>query len=750
MGCLVKVSGVVTRRSPVFPQLKACKYTCTHCSYVLGPFTMGDEEHRMKGVPCPSCQSKGPYLLNTEETIYCNYQKVTLQESPGSVPPGRLPRHKEVILQWDLIDIARPGEEIEVTGTYATTYDSNLNAKSGFPVFATVIEANHVQKREELFSSKMLTDEDRRDIVALSKDPQLIQKIIRSIAPSIYGHDDIKTSIALSMFGGVGKDINGKHRIRGDINVLLLGDPGTAKSQILKYVEKTSPRAVFTTGQGASAVGLTASVRKDPVTREWMLEGGALVLADQGVCLIDEFDKMNDADRTSIHEAMEQQSISISKAGIITSLQARCAVMAAANPIGGRYDGSKPFSENVDLTDPILSRFDCICVVRDLVDPEGDVRLAEFVVESHMRSHPDFPADAEDDADAAGSAGSATAGPINQQLLRKYIMYARQNVRPQLQSIDEEKIKGVYAELRRESASGGVSIAVRHIESIIRMAEASARMHLRQTVRSDDVDLAISVLLKSVISSQKYAVKREMERKFGRYLSHRQDVNELLLFHLQRKYREAQQLMSLRAVGRPSQGLTAPTSSLGDDDDDVMDGGDVAVIALTAFEETAVQLGVVDLEPFYASQHFTGGGPTSMHGYVRTRSAKGLEVIVRQADRAVYDAHAAAVREAAEAEAAAEAEREAEREAAAAEAEARAQAEADARAAAKLGAEGSDDEAAESDLAASDAERAEEEEEEEEGSGDEDATGGGFVAGEAEESGEEDEAEDNFIDDEDA
>ena len=210
-----------------------------------------------------------------------------------------------------------------MTGTYTTVFDTALNSKSGFPVFATLIEANHVAKREELFATRMLTEQDKRAILDLSRDPQLAQKIIRSIAPSIYGHDDIKTSLALSMFGGVPKDVNGKHRIRGDINVLLLGDPGTAKSQFLKYVEKTSPRAIYTTGQGASAVGLTASVRKDPVTREWMLEGGALVLADQGVCLIDEFDKMNDADRTSIHEAMEQQSISISKAGIVTTLQAR-------------------------------------------------------------------------------------------------------------------------------------------------------------------------------------------------------------------------------------------------------------------------------------------------------------------------------------------------------------------------------------------------------------------------------------------
>ena len=194
--------------------------------------------------------------------------------------------------------------------------------------------------------------------------------------------------MALAMFGGVPKNPQGKHRLRGDINVLLLGDPGTAKSQFLKYVEKTARRAVFTTGQGASAVGLTASVHKDVVTREWTLEGGALVMADKGVCLIDEFDKMNDKDRTSIHEAMEQQSISISKAGIVTTLQARCSVIAAANPLRGRYNTQIPFSMNVELTEPILSRFDVLCVVRDEADPVIDEQLARFVTASHMRSHP--------------------------------------------------------------------------------------------------------------------------------------------------------------------------------------------------------------------------------------------------------------------------------------------------------------------------------------------------------------------------
>lgn len=315
---------------------------------------------------------------------------MTLQESPGSVPAGRLPRHREVILLWDLIDSAKPGEEVEVTGVYRNNFDTSLNIKNGFPVFSTILEANHILKKEDLYSSFRLTEEDEKHIRALARDQRIGKRIIKSIAPSIYGHEDIKTALALSLFGGVTKNINNKHRIRGDINVLMLGDPGTAKSQFLKYVEKTAPRAVFATGQGASAVGLTASVRKDPVTQEWTLEGGALVLADKGVCLIDEFDKMNDADRTSIHEAMEQQSISISKAGIVTTLQARCAIVAAANPIRGRYNPTIPFSQNVELTEPILSRFDVLCVVKDAADPVLDEMLARFVVGSHTRSHPDF------------------------------------------------------------------------------------------------------------------------------------------------------------------------------------------------------------------------------------------------------------------------------------------------------------------------------------------------------------------------
>src|SRR3569833_1459052 len=307
LNCLVRVSGVVTRRTGVFPQLKYVKFDCTKCGVTLGPFQQ-ESNVEVKITYCQNCQSRGPFTLNSEKTVYRNYQKLTLQESPGTVPAGRLPRHREVILLWDLIDKAKPGEEIEVTGIYRNNYDAQLNNRNGFPVFATILEANNVVKSHDQLAGFRLTEEDEQEIRKLSRDPQIVDKIINSIAPSIYGHTDIKTAVALSLFGGVAKIRKGVHHLRGDINVLLLGDPGTAKSQVLKYVEKTAHRAVFATGQGASAVGLTASGRRDPLTSEWTLEGGALVLADKGTCLIDEFDKLNAQGRTSLHEAMEQQA----------------------------------------------------------------------------------------------------------------------------------------------------------------------------------------------------------------------------------------------------------------------------------------------------------------------------------------------------------------------------------------------------------------------------------------------------------
>jgi DNA replication licensing factor MCM2 len=499
LNCLVRVTGVVTRRTGVFPQLKYVRFDCTKCGITLGPFQQ-ESNAEVKISYCQNCQSRGPFTLNSQQTIYRNYQKLTLQESPGTVPAGRLPRHREVILLWDLIDSAKPGEEIEITGIYRNSYSAQLNNKNGFPVFATILEANHVIKSHDQLAGFRLTEADERNIRQLSRDPHIVDKLIASIAPSIYGHTDIKTAVALSLFGGVSKVAQGKLNIRGDINVLLLGDPGTAKSQVLKYIEKTAHRAVFATGQGASAVGLTASVRKDPLTAEWTLEGGALVLADRGTCLIDEFDKMNDQDRTSIHEAMEQQTISISKAGIVTTLQARCSIVAAANPIGGRYNSTVPLAQNVELTEPILSRFDIMCVVRDTVDPAEDERLANFVVKSHGRAHPAANStdnnqnamDVEHEAQVRGEASNggepAQEEGIDQELLRKYILYARERCRPKLYQIDQDKVARLFADMRRESlATGAYPITV--------SPRPPSRVPVPSCTRCDAVEISVGAFV---------------------------------------------------------------------------------------------------------------------------------------------------------------------------------------------------------------------------------------------------------------
>ncbi|WUR03358.1 DNA replication licensing factor MCM2 [Vairimorpha necatrix] len=507
---LVRIKGVVTRRTGVFPQFFIIKYTCMKCQAVFGPFSASSS----KPTHCYECQSRGPFTINSSETVYKDFQKLTLQEVPGTVPPGTLPRSKEVLLFYDLIDTAKPGEEIEVIGIYKNNFNVSLNIKNGFPVFFTVIEGVFIEKN---VNQCKLNEEDIKEIKRLSKNPNVKNIIFNSIAPSICGHFNVKRAIAIALFGGVMKEKN-NHRVRGDINVLLLGDPGTAKSQFLRYVEKTSNRAVLATGQGASSVGLTASVRRDPVIKEWTLEGGALVLADNGVCLIDEFDKMNDHDRTSIHEAMEQQSISISKAGIVATLHARCTVIAAANPTRGVYNSSLTFAQNVNLSDPILSRFDILCVVKDNIDSKEDEIMANHILNSHRGNVSDY------------------AESLDHEFLKKYILYAKTHITPVFSNVNVDKISNLYSELRRESISSGLPITVRHIECIIRISEAFAKMELRNYVSFEDIDEAISVVLDSFMGAQKYSVTKNMRKKFLKYF--KKSNADVIIFILKEMFNE--------------------------------------------------------------------------------------------------------------------------------------------------------------------------------------------------------------------
>lgn len=535
LGMLVNFRAVVTRRSVVHPRLREVTVGCS-CGYEAMPVEIGAGKsiRQVLQGTCPECQSMGTFQLKTESTLYENYQVLLCQERPCDTLAGRVPRSKEVVLTGDLVDKVKPGESIEVCGVFKQKQDVGLNVRSSFPLCSTIVIASSVARVNDLVETDV-AEEDKDIIRSLAKDPKIRDRILCSIAPSIYGHNTIKAGIAAAMFGGRRKMASGKHRLRGDINVLVLGDPGVAKSQFLKYVEKIFYKTVYTTGKGASAVGLTAAVRRDPVTSEFVLEGGALVMADEGICLIDEFDKMSEQDRTSIHEAMEQQSISISKAGIVASLQAKCAVIAAANPLGGRYNPSLSFQDNVDLTEPILSRFDVLSVIRDEVDPLNDERLAEFVVNSHAASNPFNPQNATQAAMENAkvqelSRANQAVEPISQDMLKKYILYARRHCFPRLTgSVKETRIASLYTKMREQSQNtGGIKLTVRHLESLIRLSEANARMRLSDRVEDQDIDDAISLTIHSFAKSQKHAIAQSIYRVFNRYLSEGGDTTGLV------------------------------------------------------------------------------------------------------------------------------------------------------------------------------------------------------------------------------
>merc|ERR1719262_956499 len=458
-----------------------------------------------------------------------------------------MPRSKDVILNGDQVDNVRPGDEILCTGIFRCLYDAATNARTNFPVYKTELDAVHVHRMGDVKVSN-LTDEQQQEILELAKQPNIRERFIASMAPSIYGMQHVKTAIALSMMGGQRKEAAGKHRIRGDINTLIVGDPGLAKSQFLKYVEHTFPKAVYTTGKGASAVGLTAAVTRNE-HGDFCLEGGAMVLADDGICLIDEFDKMNDQDRTSIHEAMEQQSISISKAGIVATLQARCAVVAVANPTEGRYDAQRSFAQNVNLSDPILSRFDVLCVLRDEADAVQDERLADHVLCSHIRSHPEANSDDRQVKPKIAERASHIE-PIDQETLKNYIVFARKNVFPKITNIDKEKLANFYKLIRAEAfKTGGAPMTARHVESIIRIAEANARMELREHVLPKDLDNAIAVMFESFSQSQKHAVAEELRQKFRRYINQATPAADQVMALLERVFRERTEQLRLSRPG---------------------------------------------------------------------------------------------------------------------------------------------------------------------------------------------------------
>jgi len=482
VGKLIMLNGIITRATVVKPLLVEGFFQCVHCNEII---IVPQEEGRYTPphhCENPGCGRAGPFKLLNTESKFVDWQKITIQERPEDLPPGQMPRSVTVLLTDDLVDTVRPGDRVSCIGVLQSIPDFSKKGGGKLATFHVNMNANFITPEEKEYENLEISEEEVRQIIELSQNPYVHDRIIDSIAPSIYGYRDIKESIALLLFGGVPKNLGDGLKIRGESNILMIGDPGTAKSQMLRYVARLAPRSLYTSGKGTSAAGLTVAVLRDVDTGEFTLEAGALVLADRGVCAIDELDKMRKEDRSSIHEALEQRTVSIAKAGIVATLNARCSIIAAANPKLGRYVPSRTAAENINLPVTILSRFDLIWIVRDEPNAESDQIKAKHILRLHTVGV------AEHDP------------PIDMDLLRKYISYAKGNSHPKLSEAAAKRLEEFYLEMRvaGEASDSPIAITARQLESLVRLTESHARIALRSEASVDDAEAAIRILRESL------------------------------------------------------------------------------------------------------------------------------------------------------------------------------------------------------------------------------------------------------------
>ena len=465
IGKFVSVDGIIRKTDEIRPRIINALFECRSCM-------------RLQEVPqtsnvisepalCKECGGRSFKLLQ-EDSEFMDTQTIKVQEPLENLSGGEEPKQISVILEDDLVDSVTPGDIVRITGTMKTVRDEKTKR------FKNYIYGNHIEAREQEFEELEISEEDEEKIKELAADPEVYEKIINSTAPSIKGYREVKEAIALQLFGGSAKELEDKTRIRGDIHILIVGDPGIGKSQMLKYVSKLAPRGIYTSGKGTSGVGLTAAAVRDEFGG-WSLEAGALVLGDRGNVCVDELDKMKPEDRSAIHEALEQQTISIAKAGIMATLNSRCSVLAAANPKFGRFDRYKSIGEQIDLPSPILSRFDLIFVVEDKPDVERDTKLADHILKIHKDNSIPF--------------------EIEPELLRKYIAYARREIHPKLTTEASKVLQEFYVSMRggAEDEDSPVPITARQLEALVRLSEASAKIRLGDEVTTFDAKRAIEI-----------------------------------------------------------------------------------------------------------------------------------------------------------------------------------------------------------------------------------------------------------------
>jgi len=494
---LISIEGIVSKSTEVKPRLSKVKFACPKCG-VDHTIIQEDEELETPG-QCPNC---GDIKLTDEHILFnrtemIDFQKIQIQEPPEDVEGGDNPQSIDVNIVGDMTGGVSPGDRVTATGILRGKLINSGN-RGKKTIMKTYIQGLNVEKEEQDYDDLEITKADKEKFAKISNKDGIYDTLASCIAPSIFGYEKQKLALVLQLFSGVTKHVDdGNTRLRGDLHVLLVGDPGTGKSQLVRYVKQLSPRGVFTSGKGSSTAGLTAAAVRDSEfggTDKWTLQAGALVLADKGVACVDELDKMDSSDRSALHEALEQQTVSVNKAGINSTLKSRCSLLAAANPKEGRFDEYMSVPEQINLDPPLVSRFDLIFIIRDIPDEDKDGDIADHILNTNRVG----------ERKAAGQ-NDITKGtdvdeedvdqPLDSGLFQKYVAYARKNISPELTDEAQKIIRDFYVNLRKQGKeeSDAISITARKLESLVRLSEASARVRLSDEVTKEDAERAIQI-----------------------------------------------------------------------------------------------------------------------------------------------------------------------------------------------------------------------------------------------------------------
>lgn len=500
---MIAVTGMVRKATEVRPVLVKGAFRCPRCQEMT---FVKQEEHFVEPFECDNetCGRKASFMLINDQSEFKDSQKLRIQDSPDDLRPGEQPQTLDVTITEDLTGTITAGDRAVFVGILRSFQRRTGQGKS--TAFDLLLDTSSIEVEEKGFEEIVLTEEDEAKIKELASDPAIYRKIIESIAPSIYGYDEVKEGIALQLFAGLPKELPDKLKTRGDVHVLLVGDPGVAKSQLLRYSNSIAPRGILTNGRGSTVAGLTATATKDAEfsNDRWTLEAGALVLADQGIVYIDELNQMGDAERSALHEAMAQQTVSVNKAGINVTLKARCSVLGAANPKLGRFDRYAPVGKQIDLPPALLSRFDLIFVIKDEPSAAQDAAVSRHILDTHVagemalrRKHVKNSGITEDQVNRAMEVITPV---LDHNILRKYIAYAKKTVYPLLRPDARQKIDDFYLGLRKlgENPDAPLATTARQLEALIRLAEASARTRLSDEVTILDAERVIAITTSSL------------------------------------------------------------------------------------------------------------------------------------------------------------------------------------------------------------------------------------------------------------